>query len=585
MKAIILAAGRNKNIDFKKPKCLLPFGGLTILENQINLLNLCGIKKEDIILVIGERGEEWSEQNKQEIGNIHSNIVINKENVDTKNSYSLFLAVKNFDEDIITIDGDIVLKEKIMRKLLEIKEKNVVVSRIAYSISEKGGKLEMEGDKVKRMGEFLQPNSYPWYIYSGIARINKETLKDLKLLLKENPKKDVIDNLNNLLDSHDFYNLDYSLKEMSGGERGGDNKLIGGSYAELQKLMIVRKEVRGRGREKLVNEIKWLETIPQNLQHKFTKVRNYGIDNDCIWFEMDYHDLPCLRELILKGEIQATRAVELLEKILDFMFKEIYTRKVTKNKGGWVWKKHIVRVNYRLLQTKQEAPIFSRIMSAKKIVLNGKEYENIPFLIKEICERPLLLQKIEPKNLRMIHGDLHFQNILVSLDDPDGFILADPRGELSGSDLYYDMGKLWHSFNGLYDFLHTNMFSLKLQINNEVVSAMVDYNSPKIVKEYEKIKKELPKKLERYNLIKQDPNWELKILFAEAMHFSSVMPFHLKNDGKEEKAIAMYLTGVRLLNEFFERFKVNKIVKENKLINVNSNKDYLDLLENKDLKL
>ena len=365
----------------------------------------------------------------------------------------------------------------------------------------------------------------------------------------------------------------------------GNNKLVGGSYAELQTLTIVRKEVRGKGVEKLANEIKWLQEIPKDIQHKWTHVRHYGIDDDYAWFEMEYHNLPCLRELLLKAKIQAQKALELLEEVLDFMFKDVYTRKIRENNGGWVWSKHIARVNNRLLQTKQEAPIFNKIISAEEIILNNKQYENIPFLIKEICERPSLLERIEPKNLRMIHGDLHFQNILVCVDNSKGFILTDPRGELLGSDLHYDLGKLWHSFNGLYDFLHENMFNLTFRIVDSIVYGKLQYNFPKIVKEYEQIKKEVPQRLQKYSLINQDPDWKLKTLFAEAMHFSSVMPFHLQNDGKEDKAIAMYFTGVKLLNEFFQEFKVKEMPKENKLINVNSNKDYIDLLENDELQL
>jgi len=438
------------------------------------------------------------------------------------------------------------------------------------------------------VGEFLQPSSYPWYIYSGIIKFDKDTLEDLKLLLERNPKRDVIDNVHELLNKYHFYNLDYfpmGINNEVEYSNGRFNKLIGGSYAELQKLIIVRKEAKGKGAKKIENEIKWLQEVPKDIQNKFIKIRRYKINKDSAWFEMDYHNLTCLRELLLKGEINAQKALKLLEKILDFMFKQIYTRRITQNKGGWVWNKHIVRVNNRLLQTKREAPIFSKIMNAEKIIFNSKEYENIPFLIKGICERPSLLQRIESKNIRMIHGDLHFQNMLVDPNNPNGFILADPRGELNGGDLYYDMGKLWHSFNGLYDFLHTNMFNLKIQIVNNVVQANLKYNFPKIVKEYKIIKKEIPLKLKKYNLIKEDPDWELKTLFAEAMHFSSVMPFHLQNDGKEDKAIAMYLTAVKLLNEFFEKFQIKEIPKEKKLINVNSNQDYLDLLESKNFQI
>lgn len=59
-----------------------------------------------------------------------------------------------------------------------------------------------------------------------------------------------------------------------------------------------------------------------------------------------------------------------------------------------------------------------------------------------------------PQELVMIHGDFHFQNILIS-DDYSDFVIADPRGELAGSDIFYDFGKLWHSFDGKYDLIHT----------------------------------------------------------------------------------------------------------------------------------
>jgi hypothetical protein len=58
--------------------------------------------------------------------------------------------------------------------------------------------------------------------------------------------------------------------------------------------------------------------------------------------------------------------------------------------------------------------------------------------------------------LKRIHGDLHFQNILIG-KEPSDFLLADPRGDLEGLDIYYDLGKLWHSFNGKYDLIHTDI--------------------------------------------------------------------------------------------------------------------------------
>ena len=72
-----------------------------------------------------------------------------------------------------------------------------------------------------------------------------------------------------------------------------------------------------------------------------------------------------------------------------------------------------------------------------------------------------------PKSLYQIHGDLHFQNILVG-DSSKNFILADPRGDKEGSDIFYDMGKLWHSFNGKYDLIHTDISTTKFLKNKYI---------------------------------------------------------------------------------------------------------------------
>ena len=46
----------------------------------------------------------------------------------------------------------------------------------------------------------------------------------------------------------------------------------------------------------------------------------------------------------------------------------------------------------------------------------------------------------------------------------------------------------------------------------------------------------------------------MKTEFNEAMHFAAVAPFLLDFDGKEERALVAYYTGVILLNEFVEKY-------------------------------
>ena len=59
MRAIILAAGRGVRLkqanDAEMPKCLLPFGGMTLLERHLRLLRAAGV--EEVVLALGWRHE------------------------------------------------------------------------------------------------------------------------------------------------------------------------------------------------------------------------------------------------------------------------------------------------------------------------------------------------------------------------------------------------------------------------------------------------------------------------------------------------------------------------------------------------
>src|SRR5580704_6256606 len=59
MRAIILAAGRGirleQSADDQVPKCLLRFGGMTLLERHLRLLRAAGV--EEVVLALGWRYE------------------------------------------------------------------------------------------------------------------------------------------------------------------------------------------------------------------------------------------------------------------------------------------------------------------------------------------------------------------------------------------------------------------------------------------------------------------------------------------------------------------------------------------------
>lgn len=132
------------------------------------------------------------------------------------------------------------------------------------------------------------------------------------------------------------------------------------------------------------------------------------------------------------------------------------------------------------------------------------------------------------------------------------FILADPRGELNGSDIYYDFGKLWHSFNGFYDLIHTDISEASmLYTNQEESSFSLKLGNSDLLSIYQQIKNDVEKLILNYPIAK-DPDFKLKIHFAEVMHFSSLMWFHLKHDKTENRALCLYLQAIRLANDLLK---------------------------------
>jgi hypothetical protein len=132
--------------------------------------------------------------------------------------------------------------------------------------------------------------------------------------------------------------------------------------------------------------------------------------------------------------------------------------------------------------------------------------------------------------------------------EKDNFVLIDPRG-YPYCDYYYDFGKLWHSVNGKYEFIAENRFTLTKD------GFQLEKND--VYWECEKIKQHLPKLFKKYSAESLEDIIR-KTEFNEAIHFISLVPFILDFDGKDERAIVAYYTGVTLLNSFVAKYVKKK---------------------------
>ena len=525
---------------------------VTILEYNIRLLILCGINKNNIYVALNK-------PNCEIINKIGCNIIFNTKlahsDVSFRSGYTLKTALfqlKNIDKKIIILRGNIHMDMKQLDILL--KTNNCVLTNTLINYNElKGLFINSKNNIITHITSNKSLLRYPFKLFSGLLTLD---YRCIQYILNTN-----IDNEYLLTDIELIY-FCLSKHKINLFEKDYDTNtidsfdLIGGSYAGLNKMLIVKKYAYGDGKNKLKNEIIWLNNLNNELKKNFPEVINYNItDKECFFFDMEYYPYPSLRKMILLNMISNDEIFKIITKILNFVFNKLYVNIIGSTPDDWILKNHILRVEDRLNFINRNNDVLKNFIDKEYIVLNGKKYKNINYFINLIKNNKSFLELIKPDQMRLIHGDLHFQNILIKSVELQDFILLDPRGELNGSDFYYDMGKLFHSFNGLYDLIHIDYYNISYKFSKEYPEINLKLGDTSILDKYNDIKIWTMDKLSEYPLISNDKNWKIKCKFAELMNFSSLFVFHVKNDNIENRAIALYATSIKLIDEFLNDYE------------------------------
>lgn len=126
--AIILAAGigsRLSPLTQAIPKCLLPVGGMPILEWQVSTLGSCGIR--DIVVVGGYKVDQ-----------VHSfvkgrcTLVENTDYLRSNNMYSLYLARPHLSGDCIIVNGDVLFTHETLDGVLAAEYENLIAVDVGH---------------------------------------------------------------------------------------------------------------------------------------------------------------------------------------------------------------------------------------------------------------------------------------------------------------------------------------------------------------------------------------------------------------------------------------------------------------------
>ena len=228
-----------------------------------------------------------------------------------------------------------------------------------------------------------------------------------------------------------------------------------------RKKGIIRKE---SSEERLEDELNYYLSIPDPLKCYFPRIFNHGssyTDNKK-YFDLEFFGYDNLGTLFLDTENGNWNDIaENLESALNHFstyklglpgqFSKTFRRQMFIEKTENEYKNLIE--NFKL---------FEEISQKDTISINGKKYKNFNHIWDEVSKY-INDELVTLKDFSFIHGDFCFSNILCH-DKTSVLRFVDPRGSFGKKGVYgdiiYDVSKLLHSIDGMYESIIYDKFVL-----------------------------------------------------------------------------------------------------------------------------
>jgi hypothetical protein len=348
--------------------------------------------------------------------------------------------------------------------------------------------------------------------------------------------------------------------------------------------------------------LEYIQSKPSISIHYPKLLTHEWVENGRIKYEMPYYRMKSLRRLIF-GENHQDSAQQLAETVLNGLFQFLFDYHYREDVSTDIDMSFVEDTYFTKYQKRQgemeemlsnhkgkpAGDAFLALLKAKQITIGTRTLLNPRQIITDLATDRDFLKRLHPPYVCMIHGDLHFQNILVDdrLPKRTRFMLIDPRGFFRAAykpgvgDIAYDFGKLLHSAHGYYDFLHTDYLrvelehvdysrgftSAELQRKDSVTVPFKGGSGADLIARtrgiplwiwsvFDNLSDFIKSKIIESESKHVDQNLLLRSCFNEAMHLCTMGPFHIPDtpDGVQ-RALAIHIRGVEVMNEFFEKYQ------------------------------
>ncbi|KAK7417715.1 hypothetical protein QQX98_004371 [Neonectria punicea] len=350
-----------------------------------------------------------------------------------------------------------------------------------------------------------------------------------------------------------------SLKSFDLEEFSGTGAIrVGGSFAGSGIARYYGKSANGRGAQKLRDEMRMYKSFPETVSDYYPKLL-FGIEDDQGTASLGTHyvDHPNLRDLLLNMKISANEATSILQKVLNFEYGEVDLGHRQPVPANYVQDCHFHRVWERIAISAELDPDFIPFIEARWLQVNGKRLPNIPAMLWRLEQDQEATKRLQPEGVSpFIHGDLHLENILCDVKQ-NRFWLVDPRG-YPVCDIFYDLGKLAHSYHSCYDMIHEGRHVVDFSVGDGVAKIDYKFISKHLLDVYSQLDTQMTAFIhELLQAHGEAKDVDLRIRFNEAMHFCSMMPFHINSKSNPSISHPIYAVGAGLLAEVLEKLGID----------------------------
>ena len=308
------------------------------------------------------------------------------------------------------------------------------------------------------------------------------------------------------------------------------SKRFFGTQRSFNELNIKRNTIEKKSSNnpnKIIAEANWFQQIPSDLKLFTPQFTDFNQEVSSPSYTLEYLYLPSLSELLVFGQIKNGEWENIFHVIQKLLISFI------KNKPQAI-KSNDIEIHKKIYLDKTTTRL-NEFFNKNRLGIDCNHKFNIQGEEMTLLDIAAISSKyispLDEKFLTISHGDLCFSNILydqraglVKCIDPRG-ISPDGKYSIYG-DIRYDVGKLFHSFFGFYDFIIAGKYDLStgdewiIEFHKDTINANEIFNI---------FDKEIMKKM----------NFSIHEILAINVHlFLSMLPLHDENINRQKAFIA-----------------------------------------------